>query len=115
MHTYTASLFSRRMKTARQLSGLSQMQLGIRAGIDASSASSRINQYERGKHAPDFLTVCNLAKVLCVPSAYFYAEEDALAELISLFGQMKAAERKLLLACADSLAKEVAAAQGGEE
>jgi transcriptional regulator with XRE-family HTH domain len=96
------------MKAARQLSGLSQMQLGIRAGIDASSASARINQYERGKHVPDFLTVCNLAKVLCVPSAYFYAEEDALAELISLFGQLKNAERKTLLALAESLVKESA-------
>jgi transcriptional regulator with XRE-family HTH domain len=99
------------MKAARQLSGLSQMQLGIRAGIDASSASARINQYERGKHVPDFLTVCNLAKVLCVPSAYFYAEEDALAELISLFGQMKTQERKTLLGLVESLVKESAASK----
>ncbi len=83
--------------------GLSQMELGVRAGIDASSASSRINQYERGKHSPDFLTVCNLAKVLRVPSAYFYAEEDALAELIALFGQMRATERHSLLSFAESL------------
>ena len=83
--------------------GISQMELGVRTGIDESSASARINQYERGKHAPDFLTVCNLAKVLGVPVAYFYAEEDTLAELITLFGKLKVSERKVLLSFAESL------------
>lgn len=96
-------LIARRMKAARQLLGLSQMELGIRAGIDASSASARINQYERGKHVPDILTMSNLAKVLCVPAAYFYAEEDVLAELIALFGKLKTSDRKLLLAYAETL------------
>ncbi|OGS90397.1 MAG: hypothetical protein A2Z95_02195 [Gallionellales bacterium GWA2_60_18] len=97
------TLFARRMKTARLLLGISQMELGIRAGIDASSASARINQYERGKHAPDFLTVRNLARVLAIPAAYFYAEEDQLAELIMAAGQLQAAERKTLLDVAKTL------------
>lgn len=91
------------MKTARERLGISQTELGVRAGIDEFCASARINQYERGKHAPDFLTVCNLAKVLSVPSAYFYTEDDNLAELIVLFGKMKTAERKSLLTTARSL------------
>lgn len=90
-------LFARRMKEARERLGISQAVLGIRAGIDEYCASARINQYERGKHSPDFLTAHNLAKVLGVPAAYFYAEDEALAELIAVFGKMKATDRKSLL------------------
>jgi len=97
------SLFSRRMKAAREKLGISQTELGVRAGIDEFCASARINQYERGKHMPDFLTVCNLAKVLGVPAAYFYAEDNQLAELIILFGQLKEAERDTLLTFSASL------------
>ena len=101
--TQEFSPFARRMKAARECMGISQMELGVRAGIDEFSSSARINQYERGKHAPDFLTASNLAKVLGVPAAYFYAEDNQLAELISLFGQLKAGERKNLLTFAASL------------
>lgn len=80
-----------------------QMELGVRAGIAEESASARINQYERGKHTPDFLTVCNLAKVLKVPSAYFYAESDLLAELIVSFGQLRSVDQKRLLRIVTSL------------
>lgn len=98
--------FARRMKAAREQLGISQMELGVRAGIDEFSSSARINQYERGKHAPDFLTVRNLAKVLDVPTAYFYAEDDNLAELLILFGKLNATDRKTLLNFADSLVAE---------
>lgn len=97
---FSLPLFSSRMKAARERLGISQAELGVRAGIDEFCASARINQYERGKHAPDFLTVCNLAKVLGVPAAYFYAEDDSLAELIVLFGKLRATERKSLLTSA---------------
>ena len=55
------------------------------AGIDEMTASARMNQYERGKHAPDWLTVQRLAAVLQVPVAYLYAEDDAAAELLLAF------------------------------
>jgi transcriptional regulator with XRE-family HTH domain len=100
---FPPTLFARRMKTARQLRGISQMELGVRAGIDECSASARINQYERGKHTPDFLTVRNLAKALEIPAAYFFAEEDHLAELIIMFGQMEASEHNVLLDSAKAL------------
>ena len=96
-------LFSRRLKAARKRLGISQMEMGVRAGIAEESASARINQYERGKHMPDFLTVCNLAKVLKVPSAYFYAESDLLAELVLSFGSLKVSEQKKLLGVATSM------------
>ncbi|MCL2829872.1 MAG: helix-turn-helix domain-containing protein [Betaproteobacteria bacterium] len=80
--TYT---FSRRLKEARQEANLSQERLGILAGIDEGSASARINQYERGKHAPNFLTVKQIAEVLNVPEAYFYTENDNMAQLLRVF------------------------------
>lgn len=97
------TLFARRMKEAREHSGISQKELGIRAGIDEYCASARINQYERGKHTPDFLTAQNLAKVLRVPTAYFFAEDERLAELIAAFGVLKSADRKSLLALVNKL------------
>mgnify|MGYP006359312815 CR=1 FL=1 len=66
----------KRLKQARILNGLSQKQLGIYAGIDEFSASARMNQYETGKHVPDFLTLKRIAMVLGYPVAYFYAEDD---------------------------------------
>jgi transcriptional regulator with XRE-family HTH domain len=79
------SALAKRLKEARQRAGLSQERLGILAGIDEMSASARMNQYERGKHAPDWLTVQRLAAVLQVPVAYFYADDDDAAELLLAF------------------------------
>jgi len=75
----------KRLKEARVAAGMSQKKLGIAAGIDEFSASPRINQYEIGKHTPDFLTLKNIAEVLSVPTAFFYTEEDELAEIIKKF------------------------------
>ena len=94
----------KRLKDARLQTGLSQRELGIRAGIDAFTASARINQYERAKHTPDFGTAERLGKVLGVPAAYFYTREDELAELIALFGRLSAADRRNILARARRLA-----------
>lgn len=94
------SVFAQRMKTARKRLGISQMELGVRAGIDEASASARINQYERGKHVPDYSTASNLAKALGVPTAYFYANDDGLAELIAVYGTLTQTKKKALLAIA---------------
>jgi transcriptional regulator with XRE-family HTH domain len=102
-HAQDTPVFAYRMKAARELLGISQMELGVRAGIDEFTASARINQYERGKHAPDFSTACNLAKVLGVPTAYLYTEDDSLAELIILFGKLKATERREIINFAESM------------
>lgn len=64
------------------------MQLGVLAQIDEYSASARINQYERGKHLPDFNTAERLAGVLAVPLPYFYARDETLARLILFFGKL---------------------------
>lgn len=99
------TLFARRLKYARENFAISQKELGIRAGIDEYCASARINQYERGKHTPDFLTTQNIAKVLEVPTAYFFAEEESLAELIITFGRLEIPDQKSLHTFASSLSK----------
>lgn len=82
-----ASVFSSRLKAARLRAGLTQMQLGVLAQIEEYSASARINQYERGKHMPDFKTAERLAEALAVPLPYLYARDEKLAQLILLFGK----------------------------
>ncbi len=88
------SVVAKRLKEARVAADISQKELGIKAGIDEFSASARINQYERGKHAPDFLTVERLAKVLRVPTPFFYARDDDLAEAILQFGKLTPRQRR---------------------
>ena len=76
-----------RLRQLREMRGFSQKELGVLAGIDPSAASPRINQYERGKHAPNFSVAAKLAEVLGAPTAFLYAEDDALAKLILNFKQ----------------------------
>ncbi|EAX8476041.1 helix-turn-helix transcriptional regulator [Salmonella enterica] len=90
-------IFCRRLKQARLASGLSQKRLGIAAGIDEFVASTRINRYEKGVHEPGTEIVQKLAEVLRVPLAYFYAEDDGLAELMLVFLSLSKQQRKDLI------------------
>jgi transcriptional regulator with XRE-family HTH domain len=53
-----------------------------------------MNQYERGKHEPDFTMVERIAKVLNVPESYFYAKDDEAAWLQVVFHRMSGSERE---------------------
>ena len=87
-----------RLKQARLSTGLSQKMLGIEAGIDAFVACTRINRYELGIHRPDLLTVRKLAKVLDVPVAFFFADEDDdIAELLLLYKKASPTARNDIL------------------
>lgn len=66
-------------------------------GIDPSSASPRINQYESGKHQPDFRIAAQLAAVLGVPVTFLYAEDERLAEMILAFCALPASRQVQLL------------------
>lgn len=98
-----ASVFSSRLRAARLRSGLTQMQLGVLAQIDECSASARVNQYERGKHHPDFGMAERLARVLGIPVPYLYTPDDQLADLILVLGQLDVQQRGMLLAIAKGL------------
>jgi len=91
------SVFSKRLKEARTRAGLSQERLGVLAGIDEMSSSSRMNQYERAKHEPDFSMVERIAKVLDVPESYFYAKDDEAAWLIVVFHRLTPTSRASVL------------------
>lgn len=92
-----SNIISRRLREARLEKGLSQKKLGIEAGIDEFSSSPRMNQYERGKHIPDISTIARIAKVLDVPTAYFFAEDDDLADWIKCFSRLSKAQRETVL------------------
>lgn len=89
---------SKRLKEARLAADLSQKTLGIKAGIDQFSASARMNQYETDKHMPDFGTVKRIANVLHVPTAYFYCDDDCLAQLIIAWSRATKKNKEKLIA-----------------
>lgn len=88
----------KRLREARKRAGLSQTNLGINAGMDPSSANSRVNHYEQGRHAPDFQIAAKLADCLDIPVTYLYATDDRVAELILRFSALNKVEQKKLLA-----------------
>ena len=92
-----------RLKQARVAAGLSQKNLGIEAGIDQFVASTRINRYELGVHKPDLLTAKNLAKALGVPVAFFYADEDEIADLIYRYSKAEPSVRRRIHALLDNI------------
>lgn len=97
------SPISKRLKEARQEAKLSQKQLGIASGIDEFVASARMNQYETGKHVPDFMIIQKIAKVLRVPASFFYTSDDELALLIKLYGRTTKAKQRSLINFAKEL------------
>ncbi len=100
---HRVSIVAKRLKEARLHTGISQKQLGIKAGIDEFSASARINQYERGRHMPDLQTLARLAAVMHVPLPYFYSEDAELAGVIAWFSALGKTQRKRFLRSIDSL------------
>ena len=82
MNREALNVFCVRLKEARLAKGFSQKGLGIKAGLDEFTASIRINRYELGVHKVELSFASKLADVLEVPLAYFYIEDDVLAELI---------------------------------
>ncbi|WP_244880443.1 helix-turn-helix domain-containing protein [Pseudomonas lactis] len=109
MHDYffgramSMSVLAKRIKQARIRAGMSQERLGLEAGLDEMSASTRMNRYELGKRtpAPDFVE--RLSKVLNVSAAYFYAVEDDEADLLVKFHKLDALERLELMSRLDEL------------
>ena len=87
-------VWPKRLKEARMALGLSQKQLGIEAGLDEFVASTRVNRYELGVHAPDYPMAVRLAAVLQVPVAYLYCDNDEMAQMVLAFHKAPRAARK---------------------
>jgi transcriptional regulator with XRE-family HTH domain len=86
-----------RLKEARRRAGLTQEKLGILAGLDEASASTRINQYEKESTRQILKQFANLAKALNVPVSFLYTPEDDLAQFILLFGSLSETDRRAIL------------------
>ncbi len=96
-------MLAHRLKQARLRAGLSQEKLGKLAGIDPMSASARMNQYERGKHSPDYALMCRVADILQMPVSWFYTEDEELARLQEIFYHLSPIVRRPLLTQAENL------------
>lgn len=101
-------MISERLKVARLRAGLSQEKLGKLAGIDPTSASARMNQYERGKHSPDYRLMCKVANILNMPVSWFYTQDEAQARLQEVFHHLDGEAREQLLSQAEALFRETA-------
>ena len=88
MSVQVKSFFTVRLKQARNKMKISQKDLGIKIGIDPSSASGRMNHYETGRHMPDIATLQKLAKELAVPVNYFFCETEESATLACLIDKL---------------------------
>lgn len=96
------STLGKRLKDARLKKGLSQEQLGLRAGLEVESASARMNRYERGTRVPSVELVERIAEVLDVPLTYFYAAEEDEAKLVVLFHRMSSDNKNQVLNVAET-------------
>jgi transcriptional regulator with XRE-family HTH domain len=97
------SFFTERLKQARNKMKISQKDLGIKIGIDPSSASGRMNHYETGRHMPDLETLKKMASELNVPVNYFFCESEESATLACLIDKLDDEDkRKLIQSLADN-------------
>ncbi len=96
-------MLAHRLKQARLRAGLSQEKLGKLAGIDPMSASARMNQYERGKHSPDYQLMCRVADILKMPVSWFYTADEDEARLQEVFYHLSPSIRQSLLTQAENL------------
>jgi transcriptional regulator with XRE-family HTH domain len=91
------SVFIKRLKEARAKMKISQKNLGIAIGVEESSASSRMNHYEQGRHYPDAETIKKMAEALDMPLPFFFCESDKLAQLICLVADLNDDEQDTLI------------------
>jgi transcriptional regulator with XRE-family HTH domain len=86
-----------RLLEARTRKGISQKELGIRLDMEPSSASSRMNHYEKGRHTPDYPTLKRIADELDVPVAYFFCDDPIVAEIVCKLERLSKKDQKALL------------------
>jgi transcriptional regulator with XRE-family HTH domain len=79
------SIFSRRLREARLRSGIAQDRLGVMIGLDEGCSSARMSRYENGVHEPPFPVIESIARFLQVPVAYFFCDDDRLAEIMRIY------------------------------
>lgn len=71
--------------------------------MEESTASARMNQYEKGVHAPDVKTLKLIADELGVPLNYFFCEDAVSAELAINLSKLSKSDRQKILELTDQL------------
>lgn len=98
-------IFGTRLKALRLERGLSQKHLGILAGIDEFVASTRINRYEQAVHRADYSVAQRLAESLNAPAAYFYADDENLAEMLLIYHRTSMKKKREILKFIEKFAR----------
>lgn len=83
--------------------GMTQQKLGELLGLDPNNASARMNQYERGKHNPDYTTMKRISDILDVPVSYFYCEGEHEASILEATHHLNTEQKLLVLAFIQTL------------
>lgn len=91
------NLFGRRLREARQQFGIPQDKLGVMIGLDEGCSSARMSRYENGVHEPPFKTIEKIASALQLPLAYFFCEDDRLANIISSYQTSNEEQKQSIL------------------
>jgi transcriptional regulator with XRE-family HTH domain len=99
----TPTIFGKRLRYLRHRRKLAQFELGVLAGLEESSSSTRISRYETGFTEPTFQFAEALAGVLDVSPAFFFCPDDELAELILIFSKLSGRNREILSQTAKNL------------
>ena len=86
-----------RLKAARKKAKITQRDLGVKIGMEPSSASGRMNHYEKGRHVPDIGTLERMAEELGVPLNYFFCRSELSAELACVIDKLSDEEKVALL------------------
>ncbi|HAS6043644.1 TPA: helix-turn-helix domain-containing protein [Vibrio vulnificus] len=94
-----------RLKQARKHAKITQKNLGIMIGMDESSASGRMNHYEKGRHTPDIGTLKKMADALGVPLNYFFCEDDESAELATAISKLNIEQKKQVIEFVNNIRK----------
>lgn len=104
MRASIPSVFGRRLREARLRAGIAQDRLGIMIGLDEGCSSARMSRYENSVHEPSFSIIESIARVLELPVAYFFCDDDNLAEMMRLYISSGEAVRQRMLDEAIALA-----------
>ena len=99
----TQTLFGRRLREERAKVGIAQDKLGVMIGLDEGCSSARMSRYETGAHEPTFRDVEKIAHALGISSAYFFCNDDLLAELVLDFEKLSPAQRQAVRGYVSSL------------
>ncbi len=92
----TKSVFGRRLRGARLRSGIAQDRLGVMIGLDEGCSSARMSRYENGVHEPPFPVITSIAGILKLPVAYFFCDDDRLAEIILTYSSASEKARQAM-------------------